>query len=391
MPAQERIQAHNITKIFGDNPSTAFPYIDQGYAQQTIFQETGQLVALRDVSFSVQEGEIFVIMGLSGSGKSTLLRCINRLHDPTRGQVMIEGTDVTALNANRLRTFRRQALGMVFQHFALFPNKTVLDNVVFGLEIQKTSKDVRKQVGMDVLRKVDLEPYADKKTSQLSGGMQQRVGLARALAIDPDILLMDEPFSALDPLIRSGLQDELLKLHSEMSKTILFVTHDLNEAVRVGDRIAIVNQEGQISQIATPEEILLHPADDYVARFLKDVDRPAVVRLETVMREPVYLHGTDTTQASRTLERAEHTYLFVLTEDGAPQGVWYVEDARDSAPLRSIQTLHKNTTIREALPAILSGHEPVAVVDDNERLVGEIYREDIVTILTSNTLDYERS
>ncbi|MFB6225171.1 MAG: glycine betaine/L-proline ABC transporter ATP-binding protein, partial [Candidatus Paceibacteria bacterium] len=349
MENRERVQAEHITKIFGDQPEKAVPYIEKEYPKQEIFRETGQLVALRDVSFSVNEGEIFVIMGLSGSGKSTLLRCINRLHDPTYGNIIIEGTDITSLSTSDLRTFRRNTLGMVFQNFALFPNRTVLDNVTFGLEIQGVNKQHREATGKQVLETVGLEDYAYKKTSQLSGGMQQRVGLARALAIDPDILLMDEPFSALDPLIRSGLQDELLRLHGQMSKTILFVTHDLNEAVRVGDRIAIVNQEGQISQIAPPEEILLHPADDYVARFLKDVDRPSVVRLETIMKQPEFTYIQEVESAVRMLKDYNKSYVIVLDETDVP----------------------------------------IAVVDDHNRIVGEVSRSDVVEILNANQGSYE--
>ncbi len=389
MNTEERVQAHNITKIFGDNPEAAFAGIQEGKRKQTIFQETGQLVALRDVSFSVNAGEIFVIMGLSGSGKSTLLRCINRLHNPTQGTVTIEGTDVTSLTTKQLRTFRRNTLGMVFQHFALFPNKSVLDNVTFGLEIQGVKKHERQEKGREVLETVGLKEYADKKTSQLSGGMQQRVGLARALAIDPDILLMDEPFSALDPLIRSGLQDELLKLHSQMSKTILFVTHDLNEAVRVGDRIAIVNQEGQLSQIASPEEILLHPADDYVARFLKDVDRPSVVRLETIMRKPTVTYEYTSSRGNEILKQTAQTYFFVLNDRSEPRGVWFEEQIRENRAMDMPHTLHKDMTVRDALPSILTDSYPVGVVDDEGKLIGEVHRQDVVTLLTSNTLAYE--
>jgi len=378
-----RIHAHNITKIFGDNPQFVTPYIDAGWSKQRIFQETGQLVALRDISFSVNEGEIFVIMGLSGSGKSTLLRCINRLHEPTYGNIKIEGTDVTSLSTPDLRIFRRNTLGMVFQNFALFPNRTVLDNVTFGLEIQGVGKQYRETTGKRVLETVGLEDYAYKKTSQLSGGMQQRVGLARALAIDPDILLMDEPFSALDPLIRSGLQDELLRLHEQMSKTILFVTHDLNEAVRVGDRIAIVNQEGQISQIAPPEEILLHPADDYVARFLKDVDRPSVVRLETIMQKPEVTYIQNADKAVRMLQEYNTSYVIVLDETDTPIGAYYLEHTMQTE-LSPVQVLHKNDTIRNALLYILPTNDPIAITDDYNRIVGEVKRSDVVEILNAN-------
>ena len=340
MSADAKIHVENAYKIFGANPNAALDAVKTDKTREQIKDETDQLVALRDISFDVTEGEIFVMMGLSGSGKSTLLRCINRLHDITSGYISVNGTDITSLSHHQLREFRRTTFGMVFQHFALFPHRTVLENVEFGLEIQGVARDQRNQKGHEVLETVGLSKWADNKTGELSGGMQQRVGLARALAVDPDILLMDEPFSALDPLIRTGLQDELLKLHSNVKKTVLFVTHDLNEAIKIGDRIAILNSEGTVVQIADPETILLHPADEYVRKFLSDVDRPSVIRAETVMRQP---HALTAGSSARRINRL--------------------------------------SPIKEILRDVIDSDQPIAVIDNDNQLIGEITRTDVSEVL----------
>ncbi len=267
-----KITIEHLWKVFGEKHERAIEERQAGKTKNEVMQDTGQVVALSDISLRVSQGEIFVIMGLSGSGKSTLLRCVNRLIEPTRGTVQLDDTEITALSDEELQQLRRNVLGMVFQRFALFPHMTVLENAVFGLEAQGAGKKERRERGKQVLRRVGLEGWEDSTTGSLSGGMQQRVGLARALAIDPEVLLMDEPFSALDPLIRSNLQEELLRLQEEMHKTVLFVTHDLNEAIKVGDRIAIMNSEGEVVQVGTPGDIVQNPADDYVKRFLADLD-----------------------------------------------------------------------------------------------------------------------
>ncbi len=337
---RSKIEIRRLYKAFGDRPELAVntaqasPELDQ----RALKDRTGQFLALRDISLTVRPGEIFVIMGLSGSGKSTLLRCVNRLQETTAGQVLVDGTDVYRLSAAELRRFRRQHFGMVFQHFALLPHRSVLENAVLGLEIQEMPRPARYRRGREVLKVVGLEHWADSPTGELSGGMQQRVGLARALAVDPEILLMDEPFSALDPLIRTDLQDELLKLHREMAKTVLFVTHDLNEAIKLGNRIAILDQEGRLVQTGRPEEIVLAPANEYISRFLGDVDRPAVIRAESAMRA-----------ASAEADRR-----------------------------RSVNRL---SPIKDLLPLVLESAEPVAVVDDDGRLLGEITRQEVARIL----------
>lgn len=340
---EPKISIQNVSKIFGSAPKQALPLVSSEKTREQIKAETGQLLALRDISLSVAQGEIFVMMGLSGSGKSTLLRCVNRLHEITSGSIRVNNIDVMSLTDEQLRRLRRTTFGMVFQHFALFPTRTVLENTVFGLEIQGVAKTAREAKGRDVLATVGLEQWADNLTNELSGGMQQRVGLARALAVDPEILLMDEPFSALDPLIRNDLQEQLLKLHHEMKKTILFVTHDLNEAIRIGDRIAILNSEGRVVQVGEPEEIILSPADEYVERFLGDVDRPSVIRVERVMRE-------------------------------APKEQTIPNERR----------IHRLRPIKEVLGRVLEQDEPVGVTNDNGELVGAVTRDDVIRILHKN-------
>ena len=287
----EIIRLENVYKIFGPQPrGRAFDLAQAGVHKNEVQRQSGHVVGLSDVSFSVKKAEIFVGMGLSGSGISTAIRTVNKLHDVTHGQVLVDGVDVQQLDGKELQAFRREKMGMVFQHFALFPHRNVIDNVAYGLKVQKVDRAERERAARRALRLVGLEPYADNATSELSGGMQQRVGLARALASDPDILLMDEAFSALDPLIRRQMQDELMAIQSEVKKTILFITHDLNEALRIGDRVCIM-KDGVVVQIGTPEEILTEPATGYVAEFVQDVDQGRVIRAEEVMEsaEPVRL------------------------------------------------------------------------------------------------------
>lgn len=287
---QEIIRLEEVFKIFGPQPrGRAFDLAKAGVHKNEVQKQSGHVVGLNNVSFSVKKGEIFVVMGLSGSGKSTAIRTVNKLHDVTHGQVLVDGVNVQQLDGKDLQAFRREKMGMVFQHFALFPHRSVIDNVAYGLKVQKVDRTERQASAMRALQLVGLEPYADNAPSELSGGMQQRVGLARALASDPDILLMDEAFSALDPLIRRQMQDELMAIQSEVQKTILFITHDLNEALRIGDRVCIM-KDGVVVQIGTPEQILTQPATGYVAEFVQDVDQGRVIKVEEVMVDPDPLH-----------------------------------------------------------------------------------------------------
>jgi len=279
-----KIICRDIWKIFGANPKRVLDSHDRSRSRAEIKSETGHVVAVKDVSFEINKGECFVVMGLSGSGKSTLVRCISRLIEPTGGQVLIDGDDVTKMNGKELQSLRRNKMAMVFQHFGLFPHRKVIDNISYGLEVRGMSKLARTEKAMEVLELVGLDGWDQCYPRELSGGMQQRVGLARAMAVDPEILIFDEPFSALDPLIRREMQDELLELQNKMQKTMVFITHDFLEAIKMGDHIAIM-KDGEITQIGTPEEIVANPIDDYVRDFTEDVPRYKVLSAGKVMRE----------------------------------------------------------------------------------------------------------
>jgi glycine betaine/proline transport system ATP-binding protein len=287
-----KIEINNVYKIFGSNPSKILPMVKDGATKDEILEKTGHTVGLDNVSIKIEEGEIFVCMGLSGSGKSTLIRHLNRLIDPTDGEILVEGTNVMSLNQQQLIDFRRHKMSMVFQRFGLFPHKTVIQNVGYGLEMQGKPEDEKNKTAMEKIEAVGLNGFEHQYPSQLSGGMQQRVGLARALATNSDIMLMDEAFSALDPLIRSDMQKQLIELQSEMKKTIVFITHDLDESLRLGDHIGILNA-GKLVQVGTPVEIIMNPADDYVAAFVKDVNRAKVIKAKIIMTAPNESNGID--------------------------------------------------------------------------------------------------
>jgi glycine betaine/proline transport system ATP-binding protein len=277
------VSCHDLWKVYGPKAERIVGSPDADLPRAELLEKTGCVVAVRDVSFDVAEGEVFVVMGLSGSGKSTLVRMVNRIHDPTSGQVLIDGEDVLQASDDRLREIRRKKISMVFQHFGLLPHRRIVDNVAFGLEVQGTDKATRWAAAEEVLTKVGLDGWGQSFPDELSGGMQQRVGLARALANDPEILLFDEPFSALDPLIRRDMQNEVIKLQRDLKKTMIFITHDLAEALKLGDRIAIM-KDGRFVQVGTPEEVVAHPANDYVADFTKDVPRAHVLTARAIMR-----------------------------------------------------------------------------------------------------------
>jgi glycine betaine/proline transport system ATP-binding protein len=277
-----KIEINNVYKIFGNNPKSIIPMVKDGASKEDILEKTGHTVGLDNVSLKIEEGETFVCMGLSGSGKSTLIRHLNRLIDPTEGEILVEGTNVLSLNQEKLIEFRRHKMSMVFQRFGLFPHKTVLQNVGYGLEMQGIKDEDRVKVSMEKIESVGLSGFEHQYPSQLSGGMQQRVGLARALATNTDIMLMDEAFSALDPLIRSDMQKQLLDLQAELKKTIVFITHDLDESLRLGDHIGILNAV-KLVQVGTPEDIVMNPADEYVKAFVKDVNRAKVLKAKIIM------------------------------------------------------------------------------------------------------------
>ena len=287
-----KIEINNVYKIFGNNPQSVMPMVKDGANKEEVLEQTGHTVGLDNVSLKIEEGETFVCMGLSGSGKSTLIRHLNRLIDPTDGEILVEGTNVMSLNKEQLIDFRRHKMSMVFQRFGLFPHKTVLQNVGYGLEMQGKPEDERDRTAMEKIEAVGLTGFENQFPNQLSGGMQQRVGLARALATDSDIMLMDEAFSALDPLIRSDMQKQLLDLQSELKKTIVFITHDLDESLRLGDHIGILNA-GKLVQVGTPVDIIMNPADDYVKAFVKDVNRAKVIKAKIIMKPVNEANGID--------------------------------------------------------------------------------------------------
>ncbi|HLS61606.1 MAG TPA: glycine betaine/L-proline ABC transporter ATP-binding protein [Virgibacillus sp.] len=388
------IEIKDLTKVFGRNPKQALKMLDDGLTKAEILKKTGNTVGVNRASFSVEAGETFVIMGLSGSGKSTLVRLINRLIEPTEGSILIDGVDLSQMDQSSLRQVRREKLSMVFQSFALFPHRTILENAEFGLEIQNIPKEERFEKAAESLRMVGLGDYFGQYPNQLSGGMQQRVGLARALANDPAVLLMDEAFSALDPLIRKGMQDELLDLQSTMKKTILFITHDLDEALRIGDRIALM-KDGSIVQIGTPEEILVNPANDYVEKFVEDVDRSKILTAQHIMKRPetvnidnhgprialdrmreVGLSGVYVVDSKRNLKG-------YVTADDAAEALRNEVRSLDGILTNDIPRVDKDTPMHDIFNIIHDSPIPVAVVEDG-KLFGIIVRGAVIAALSED-------
>lgn len=396
--AETKIEVRGLTKIFGKRVNRAKEMLKAGKTKPEILKATGATVGVDRADFSIKTGEIFVIMGLSGSGKSTTLRMLNRLIEPTDGQVLIDGDDIAKLDKQALREVRRQKLSMVFQGFALLPNRTVLQNAAFGLEIQGMEKDEREMKANKALDLVGLNGFADQYPDQLSGGMQQRVGLARALASDAEILLMDEAFSALDPLNRRDMQDELLDLQEDMQKTIVFISHDLNEALRIGDHIMIM-KDGEIVQIGTPEEILSQPADDYVEKFIEGVDRSQVYTAANVMirANTVNIDRDGPRLAARRMRDNEISSLYVVDTKRKLVGILDADDVRSAIDagqkdLRSIvksdvPTTKMDTPLADLLDAVSTTPVPFAVVDDHDRLRGIIIRGDVLGALSGQEVN----
>lgn len=381
-----KIAVENLTKIFGHHPERGLELLEQGKTKDEIYKDAKLSVGVNRASFTVDEGEIVVVMGLSGSGKSTLVRCINRLIEPTAGKVFIDGQEITSLGPKELRDVRLSKLGMVFQNFALFPHRTVCQNAEYGLEIQGMDPSQRREKAEKALTQVGLAGWEDAYPRQLSGGMQQRVGLARALALDPDILLMDEAFSALDPLIRSDMQDELIQMQETMKKTILFISHDLDEALKIGDRIVLM-KDGAIVQIGTAEEILTNPANDYVERFVENVDISKVLTAESVMRKSsaVAHLGTDGPKAAlRKMKQHGMSHIFVLSREHRIAGLLSAETAAEAAERgeKDLSALVRTdlTTVPPDTPAVdlinilKDLPYPLAVTNENNRLLGVIVR-----------------
>jgi glycine betaine/proline transport system ATP-binding protein len=385
------IQVNDLYKIFGSNPKRAIPMIKNGMSKGEILKKTGCTIAINGATFAIEKQETFVVMGLSGSGKSTFIRCLNRLIEPTAGEILIDGNDVMKLDSEKLREVRRYKMSMVFQNFGLLPQRNVINNVEFGLEISGMDKEQRRQKAADAIKLVGLEGYELSLTSELSGGMQQRVGLARALANDPEVLLMDEAFSALDPLIRTQMQDELLELQAKMHKTIVFITHDLDEALKLGDRIAILGPDGRVRQIGTPEEILAKPADDYVRKFVQNVDRTKVITAGTVggHAATITYPREDLNAALRTMERHGTSSVFVTDSERRLKGIVTVDAAielqkkgeQDLAPaiIDDVYTTSPTTPISDLLTTAIKTRYPIALIDEEGRFHGAVSRAAIIT------------
>jgi glycine betaine/proline transport system ATP-binding protein len=390
---QAKIKVSSVTKIFGRSSKKAIQLLKEGKTKQEILKSTGSTVGVNQASFEVYPGEIFVIMGLSGSGKSTLVRLLNRLIEPTSGQVLIDGKDVVSMNKEEIREVRRKKMSMVFQRFALFPHKTVLQNTEYGLEIQGVAKQERSQKAFEALKLVGLEGYENQYPDQLSGGMQQRVGLARALANDPDILLMDEAFSALDPLIRKDMQDELIELQGSMEKTIVFITHDLDEALRIGDRIALM-KDGNIVQIGTPEEILMNPSNEYVERFVEDVDLSKVLTAgHIVKRAETVQVDKGARLALKIMKDNGLSTVYIVDKQkrlvGAVSAVEASKAVEQSLTLADVmetnlKTVDTSTLLVDLFDDVSQATIPVAVVDEQNRLKGIVIRGAVIGALAGN-------
>jgi glycine betaine/proline transport system ATP-binding protein len=385
------IEVHNLYKIFGKHPEKALQMAAQGFTKKQIMEKAGHTVAVDDVTLSINEGETFVIMGLSGSGKSTLIRCLNRLIDPTSGRVTIEGDDVTNMDFPALQRLRRNKISMVFQSFAVFPHKTVLENAAYGLKIRGVTLKERNRKAYETLEMVGLKGWENSYPIHLSGGMKQRVGLARALATEPDILLMDEAFSALDPLIRKEMQNELIQLQSKMHRTMVFITHDLDEALKIGDRIALM-KDGAVVQIGTPEEILMSPKTQYVEKFVEDVDRSRVLTAEMVMKTPFMVtYPKDGPRvALRNMQENGISSVFVVDSELRLLGLVMAEDALGAANnnmdlgeimKREIGKVLPGTLLKDLFSQLSRTNLPLAVVDEKDKLLGAIVRGSVMAKL----------
>ncbi|WBY48685.1 glycine betaine/L-proline ABC transporter ATP-binding protein [Latilactobacillus curvatus] len=394
-----KLQVKNLTKIFGKRVPRAKELLKQGKSKAAILKETGAAIGVDRANFEVESGEIFVIMGLSGSGKSTLVRMINRLIEPTEGSVLIDGEDLMQIDKKALREVRRKKMSMVFQNFGLFPNRTILENTAYGLEIQGIDKATREQKANEALDLVGLNGYGDQYPTQLSGGMQQRVGLARALANDAEILLMDEAFSALDPLNRSDMQDQLLDLQETMHKTIIFISHDLNEALKIGDHIMIM-KDGEIVQTGTPEDILTRPADEYVEKFIENVDRSKVYTAGNVMIRPttINIEKDGPRLALKRMRENEVSNAYVVNSKRELVGIIDARDVlelvrKESRDLQSIvntevPTTDEETPIADILDDISQTGIPFAVLNDKQQLRGIIIRGAVLGALAGNEVNH---
>lgn len=393
------IQVNDLYKIFGPNPKRAVPLIKEGLTKGEILKRTGCTIAINGATFSIDKRETFVVMGLSGSGKSTFIRCLNRLIEPTQGEILVDGDDVMKMDGPKLQELRRYKMSMVFQNFGLLPHRNVQNNVEFGLEISGVDKEEREKKARDAIKLVGLDGFEASLTSELSGGMQQRVGLARALANDPEILLMDEAFSALDPLIRTQMQDELLELQAKMHKTIVFITHDLDEALKLGDRIAILGPDGRVRQIGSPEDILSNPADDYVKEFVQNVDRTKVITASTVggHAATITYPREDVQAAMRVMEKNGISSVFVTDNDRFLKGVVTIDAVSElrkngkkdigSIIIDDVYTTTGDTPISDLLTTALATRYPIAILDAERRFQGAVSRAAIISEVSKDRDD----
>ena len=399
MSKKVKIEVQSLYKIFGPQPKQAMKMLEQGLEKAEIFEKTETTVGVQDASFNIYTGEIFVIMGLSGSGKSTMVRMINRLIEPTTGKVFIDGEDLTAMTNDELVKTRRKKMSMVFQSFALMPHMTVLQNAAFGLEMDGVDKETREARALQALEQVGLEAWAESMPGELSGGMQQRVGLARGLAVDPDILLMDEAFSALDPLIRTEMQDELLKLQAKAKRTIVFISHDLDEAMRIGDRIAIM-EGGRVVQVGTPEDILQNPADDYVRAFFRGVDPTNILTAGDIASDTqvtiVVTEGNSPRAALQRLIKNDRDFGYVLDSNRRFQGVVSTDSLRElidnperrqvlsSAYLEDVTTALAGDSMQDILPQVTQHPWALPILNEEGNYVGAVSKNLFLRTLQRN-------
>ncbi|WP_260673758.1 glycine betaine/L-proline ABC transporter ATP-binding protein ProV [Comamonas aquatica] len=396
----KQIRIENVFKVFGDQPKQALELVRQGLSKQQILERTGQSIGVFDADFTIEAGEIFVVMGLSGSGKSTLVRMLNRLIEPTSGRIVVDGQDINGLNDQDLRALRRKDISMVFQSFALMPHMSVLDNTAFGLEMAGVDKGTRQKAAQEALEQVGLGAWGASYPDELSGGMQQRVGLARALASDPSILLMDEAFSALDPIIRTEMQSELLRLQESKRRTIVFISHDLDEAMRIGDRIAIM-KDGQVIQVGTPDEILRSPANDYVRSFIKGVDAAAVFKASDIARQALTIvseHNDRGCRAAlRLIEDSDRDHAYVLNARRRLLGVVSAQSLRDAlhgregmlglqhAFIDNVVPIDAATPVADLFGPMTTAPCPLPVLGEDRKFLGVISRTTMMRFLDRDT------
>ena len=389
MSEKIKIKVEKLTKIFGKRPNEILKRLKKNQSKEKIFKETGYTVGVKNVSFVVNEGEFFVIMGLSGSGKSTLIRCLNMLNKPSAGNIYIDGEDVVKYSPSQLREFRQKKAAMVFQNFGLFNHRTVIGNVEYGLEVRGMDKEERHKIAKETIDSVGLNGWEDKYITELSGGMQQRVGLARALANNPDILLMDEPFSALDPLIRRDMHLELLDIQSKLKKTIVFITHDVNEAFKLGDRVAVM-KDAEIVQIGEPEDILNNPSNSYIENFVRGIDRSKVLQAKHIMVKPTAMvnlkHGLKV--AIKEMESNSISSVFVVGDNRKLEGIVTIDDAIEAVKKRkTLQealkqcyfTADEETYVEKLIPMAVDTKYPIAVINENRKLMGIIMRVSVLS------------